>query len=91
MSTMGTFGFEKEEVLKEMQKLNDSKYNQILEAMMISMGGGISQNLPANLIPFINMYAEKILYPFVCDLIEANNKKITRDVRDFIKINNPKI
>lgn len=74
-------GMTKEEVLQAMHNLDAKTYAAKFNTLGIEL-----KNNPtlAGLEKFFNQYSNEVLYPFVSELVETNNKKITEDIKQLL-------
>jgi len=81
-------GMTKKEVFETMRHLNNRKYHTVFNALYFDtirhLHSQTTKDVFASLEIFSAVYTENILYPFVSDLIEANNKKITEDIKQLL-------
>jgi len=78
-------GMTKKEVFETMRHLDNRKYHTLFNALYFDtirhLHSQTTKDVLASLEIFSAVYTENILYPFVSDLIETNNKKITEDIK----------
>ena len=84
-------GMTKEDVLQAMHDLDTNKYQQMFNNLPSDMIKDLHMPNTTQTTSMLEMfgavfayYSEKILYPYVSDLIELNNKKITEDVQKLL-------
>lgn len=77
----GIIGMTKEEVLQTMHGLDATTYQAKLNALSVELK---INPTPAKIESFFSRYSDEILYPFVSELVEANNKKVTEDVKKLL-------
>lgn len=83
-----TIGMSKEELLKLFNKLDESKYSNILNSIPLNINPQMILSNPAmferQITQFWNTYVECVLYPFASEIIEANNKRVKEDVEKLL-------
>lgn len=77
-------GLSKQEVCQTIDKLNQEKYCDVLQKMVIEISSQHGYMSQKYIEVFFDRYGEEILKPLTADVIEINNKKIEESIRKLL-------
>lgn len=77
-------GLSKNEVCEVIDKLNQEKYCNVLQKMVVEISSKHGYMTQKYVEVFFDRYGEEILKPLAADVIEINNKKIEESIRTLL-------